>query len=175
MYDTRNIIKVAMARIKGGSLAPDLKGIVTFDSVKNGTVICADIEGLPSFQRESHQPPIGPHGFHLHEIGTCKEGNPEDPFQAAGGHWDPDNQPHGNHAGDFPVLFSHNGIARTCFFTSRFHVQDIIDKAVIIHESPDDFRTNPTGKSGRRLACGVVKYEYIDIKDHPMYKLRALN
>jgi len=65
--------------------------------------------------------------------------------------------PHGNHAGDFPVLFSNNGVARMCFFTNKFKVADIIGKAVVIHQNPDDYRTQPAGDSGKRLACGVIK------------------
>lgn len=49
------------------------------------------------------------------------------------------------------------------FFTDKFDVEDIIGKTVIIHESPDDYRTQPAGNSGRRLACGVIKiYERDD-------------
>jgi len=66
-------------------------------------------------------------------------------------------QPHGNHAGDFPVLFSNAGVARMSFFTNRFHVNDIIGKSVIIHESPDDYRSQPAGNSGKKLACGIIQ------------------
>jgi Cu-Zn family superoxide dismutase len=65
--------------------------------------------------------------------------------------------PHGNHAGDFPVLFSNDGYARMTFFTNKFTVAQVIGKAVIIHESPDDNKTQPAGAAGRRLACGVVQ------------------
>jgi len=66
-------------------------------------------------------------------------------------------QPHGNHAGDFPVLFSNNGYARMSFFTNRFCVQDVIGKSIMIHLHPDDFRTQPSGDSGKRNGCGVIK------------------
>lgn len=56
--------------------------------------------------------------------------------------------PHGNHAGDFPVLFSNGGRARMRLFTSKFKVRDIIGKSVIIHENPDDYRSQPAGNSG---------------------------
>lgn len=148
----------AIARIRGGPLRPQIRGTVTFRDVPGGTNVCINVRGLPPFQRTSGQSPIGPHGFHLHEFGNCTVGSPEDPFQAAGSHWNPDNQPHGNHAGDFPVLFSNNGVARMCFFTNRFKVRHIINKSVLIHESPDDYRTQPAGRSGRRLACGVIRY-----------------
>lgn len=76
---------------------------------------------------------------------------------AAGGHWNPTNQPHGNHAGDFPVLFSNHGYGSMCFFTDKFKVEDVLGKAVIIHENPDDYRTQPSGDGGKRLACGVIR------------------
>ncbi len=61
--------------------------------------------------------PIGPFGFHVHEIGICEINDPENPFESAGGHYNPTDQPpHGNHAGDFPVIFSNNGYARMSFF-----------------------------------------------------------
>lgn len=53
-----------------------------------------------------------------------------------------------------------------CFFTNRFKVRDIIDRSVLIHESPDDYRTQPAGRSGRRLACGVVRYT--DLSENEM-------
>ena len=106
---------------------------------------------------DGNRPPVGPHGFHIHEFGRCKAGNPANPFQSAGGHWNPTLQPHGNHAGDFPVLFSHDGRAIMCFFTDRFRPQDVVGPSVVIHENPDDFRTQPAGASGKRLACGVIE------------------
>ncbi|KAB3533610.1 superoxide dismutase family protein [Alkaliphilus pronyensis] len=148
---------ITYAKIKGGPLAPSINGIVYFVDVPNGTEVCVNINGLPPYQAGDNGNPIGPHGFHLHENGTCQIGDPTEPFQAAGGHWNPDNQPHGNHAGDFPVIFSNNGVARMCFFTNRFKPWNVIGKSVIIHENPDDYRSQPTGNAGRRLACGVIK------------------
>lgn len=151
----------AAAIIKGGPLAPQLQGVVTFKEVPGGIEVCADISGLPPYKpAEGGKPPVGPHGFHIHEKGSCETGDPKDPFKAAGGHWNPTNQPHGNHAGDFPVLFSNNGIARICFFTNKFRINDILGKAIIIHENPDDYRSQPAGDAGKRLACGVVRRYY---------------
>ncbi|MFZ7130889.1 MAG: superoxide dismutase family protein [Eubacteriales bacterium] len=153
--------KSAIVYMRGGPIAPDLKGTVTFNDVYNGTMVCAAISGLPPYKpAKGNQSPIGPHGFHIHENGSCTIGDPDEPFQSAGGHWNPDKQPHGNHAGDFPVLFSNNGMARTCFFTNRFRVNDIIGKSIIIHQSPDDYRTQPAGDSGKRLACGIIQQNY---------------
>lgn len=151
--------RTAIARIKGGPLAPAIRGIVIFRDIPGGTEVSADVSGLPPFRPgQNNKPQIGPHGFHLHENCSCKVGDPADPFTAAGSHWNPDNQPHGNHAGDFPALFSNHGRAKMTFFTDKFNVDDIIDKTVIIHQSPDDYRTQPTGDSGLRLACGIVRW-----------------
>lgn len=154
-------VQSAIAYIKGGPLAPELKGTVTFKDVQNGTMVCAHITGLPQYMPASgNSAPIGPHGFHIHENGSCVIGNSLEPFQDAGGHWNPDGQPHGNHSGDFPVLFSNNGIAKTCFFTNKFKTNDILGKSIIIHENPDDFRSQPSGNSGKRLACGIIQENY---------------
>ena len=148
----------ASAIIKGGSAAPSLSGSIFFSDVAGGVQVCVSVKGLPDYKpAANNQPPIGPHGFHIHQFGNCEIGNPEDPFKAAGEHWNPDNQPHGNHAGDFPVLFSNNGRALMCFFTDRFKVRDVIGKAIIIHQNPDDYRSQPAGAAGKRLACGVIR------------------
>ncbi|WP_423244819.1 superoxide dismutase family protein [Fonticella tunisiensis] len=150
--------KTAKADIIGGPLAPEIRGTVTFTDVPGGTEVRVEVNGLPKYKpADGKNPPIGPHGFHIHENGSCLIGDPDNPFQAAGEHWNPTNQPHGNHAGDFPVLFSNNGYARMCFFTNKFKVSDIIGKSVIIHQSPDDYRSQPAGNAGKRLACGVIK------------------
>jgi Cu-Zn family superoxide dismutase len=147
----------ACAKIKGGPLAPKLEGIVFFEDTDNGVWVTVDVCGLPKYQPgKGDSQPIGPHGFHLHEKGDCEMDDGE-PFMSAGGHFNPSKQPHGNHAGDFPVLFSNHGVAMMSFFTDKFCVKDIIGKSVIIHQNPDDYRTQPAGNSGKRLACGIVK------------------
>lgn len=152
-----SIGNTAYAPIQGGPLAPDIQGIVLFQDVPGGTWVSVNINGLPNYQpAENGQAPIGPHGFHIHEKGDCQIGNPNDPFMAAGGHWNPDAQPHGNHAGDFPVLFSNNGQAMMGFFTNRFQVRDVIGRSIMIHQNPDDYRSQPSGNAGKRLACGII-------------------
>ncbi len=153
-------IRKAAAVLTGGPLAPDIHGIVRFKDVPGGVEVFVHVEGLPPYQpaREG-KPPIGPHGFHIHEKGDCTIGDPADPFAAAGPHWNPDRQPHGNHAGDFPVLFSNSGLATMTFFTNRFKVAEVVGRSVIIHENPDDYRSQPGEASGRRLACGLIQRE----------------
>lgn len=153
-----NSENMAVAEIRGGPLAPAIKGRVCFRDVPNGTRVCICVKGLPQYKPASAgKGPVGPHGFHIHEMGNCRVGDPNNPFQSAGGHWNPTNQPHGNHAGDFPVLFSNHGYAQMQFFTDKFIVRDVLGKAVIIHQNPDDYRTQPAGNAGKRLACGVIR------------------
>lgn len=144
----------AKAYIRGGAVAPDIRGVVYFDDVYNGSMVTAHITGLPKFSRNGT--PIGPHGFHIHVKGDCTEGTADDPFPETGGHYNPGNRPHGDHAGDFPVIFSNGGEARMRFYTDKFKPADVIGRAVVIHLSPDDYRTEPAGDSGKKAACGVI-------------------
>ncbi|QUH20423.1 superoxide dismutase family protein [Alkaliphilus sp. B6464] len=88
---------IAIATIQGGPLAPNIRGTVYFISAAGGTNVYVEVSGLPPYRPAiGNGNPIGPHGFHIHQNGTCEVGDPTDPFQAAGGHWNPTNQPHGS-------------------------------------------------------------------------------
>ena len=84
-------------------------------------------------------------------------GSQEDPFANAGMHYNPDNCQHPYHAGAMPPLFGVDGAALLLFLTNRFSVQEIIGRTVIIHARPDDFMTQPSGNSGEKIACGVIR------------------
>ena len=45
-----------------------------------------------------------------------------------------------------------------CVFTNRFRARDVVGKSVIIHQNPDDYRSQPAGNAGKRLACGVIQW-----------------
>ncbi|MDR7870831.1 MAG: superoxide dismutase family protein [Tissierellaceae bacterium] len=150
-------INRAYAKINGSSFAPNLYGEVYFYAVEGGTEVFAEVWGLPLYQPGNGGNPISPFGFHIHQNGVCEITDPMNPYESAGGHYNPTNQPHGNHAGDFPVLFSNNGYARMSFFTDKFRVRDIIGKSVLIHQNPDDYRTQPAGDAGKRIGCGVIE------------------
>ena len=64
---------------------------------------------------------------------------------------------HPQHAGDFPPLLGNHGKAYMKVFSDRFSVEEIIGKTVIVHSDPDDFRTQPSGNAGRKIACGIIK------------------
>lgn len=78
-------------------------------------------------------------------------------FSAAIGHFDPHGCPHPQHAGDLPPLLLCGTRAFSVTLTDRFRVSQIIGKAVVVHENPDDFTTQPSGNSGARIACGVIR------------------
>lgn len=150
-------ITTGFCNILGNSLAPNLYGNIFFYPVPGGTQVSVELWGLPLYRPATdNSPPIGPFGFHIHEYGICETTDPKNPFQSAGGHYNPTNQPHGNHAGDFPVVFSNNGYARMSFFTDKFQPRDIIGRSVILHQNPDDFQSQPAGNSGKRMACGII-------------------
>ena len=82
--------------------------------------------------------------------------HPNDPFPNSGAHYNPKECPHPFHAGDMPPLFGADGYAFLTFVTSRFTVKEIVGKTVIIHSSPDDFTTQPSGNAGEKIACGLI-------------------
>ncbi len=158
LYGSRSPSEIrAFVQFHSSPLAPDLKGMMNFIQMPYGVEVIVQLEGLPEFEKKPDGTQVGPHGFHIHEKGVCEVGDGEKPFETAGGHWNPDEQPHGNHTGDFPVIFSNSGRARMIFFTDRFEVKDILGKSVIIHQSPDDFKSQPSGSAGLRMACGVIE------------------
>lgn len=148
----------AQAVLRGSALAPELSGLVQFYPMKEGALVVAQVDGLPEhLPAVLDKPPIGPFGFHIHEGGTCGIQMGENAFESAGGHYNPTNEYHPQHAGDLPVLFSDNGYALLAVYTGRFKPADVLGRTAMIHRNPDDFRTQPAGNSGVRLACGVIE------------------
>ena len=84
-------------------------------------------------------------------------GNAEDEFANAGSHYNPTNCLHPYHAGDLPPLIENNGHAYMSVLLNNFKIKDIIGKVVIIHDSTDDFKSQPSGNSGKKIACGKIK------------------
>ena len=77
-------------------------------------------------------------------------------FFDTGSHYDPSGTPHPKHAGDLPPLLLCNGGAFLAVRTDRFRVEDILGRTVVIHSGPDDFKSQPAGNAGKKLACGVI-------------------
>lgn len=142
----------AWAQLHGSGDGYSITGNVKFYTVPNGVIVVAEIAGLPhSSQKCSNRI----FGFHIHEGELCT-GNAADPYSNAGGHYNPDGCPHPYHAGDLPPLFGNKGIAFSAFLTNRFTTKEIIGKTLIIHSSPDDFTSQPSGNAGTKIACGRI-------------------
>ena len=141
----------ATAKIKGSSDYPNLHGTVTFKQTPKGVLVTAKIYGLP-YESGCN---LGIFAFHIHS-GTSCTGNTADPFADADGHYNPNGCPHPYHAGDLPSLFGNHGYAYMSVLTDRFTVKEIIGKVIIIHRQPDDFKTQPAGDSGVKIACGKI-------------------
>ena len=136
----------AIAYIRGNDRFPGLSGEVRFYQKQHFVRIVADIRGLPPSSS-------GFFGFHIHEGTDCGGSD----FSNTGGHYNPAQVPHPNHAGDLPPLLLCQGDARLCVATDRFRVCQIIGRTVVIHSESDDFHTQPAGNAGVKIACGVIR------------------
>ena len=128
-------------------------GAVTFTQTGSKVRVIAEVSGLAP----------GAHGFHLHDKGDCSAPD----GTSAGGHFNPGGKPHGNpeqaehHAGDMPQLIANAaGVATMTAYLDGLTISEganaIVGRSVIVHAAPDDFKTQPTGNSGARQACGVI-------------------
>ncbi|MGM9636420.1 MAG: superoxide dismutase family protein [Eubacteriales bacterium] len=140
--------QTATAIIAGSSAYPDLYGTVRFRQMRMGVLVTAEIHNLPTDD--------GFFGFHIHEGDQCTDDS-ENPFESAGGHYNPQNREHPYHAGDLPPLLNADGYAYLSVLTDRFTVQEIVGRTVVVHLDRDDFTTQPSGGSGVRIGCGVIE------------------
>ncbi len=137
----------AVAYMQGGEEALRLSGIIQFYQKCGSVLVVANVSGLPQNSATGFFP------LHIHEGGGCSG---ED-FPNTGGHYNPAGAPHPGHAGDLPPLLLCRGGAYLAVRTDRFSVQDIIGRTVVIHSGSDDFKSQPAGGSGTKIACGVIR------------------
>lgn len=147
MYNTCNNCR-AVARLRGGRGAPDLTGEAQFLQRRDGVLVTVMISGLPADN------PDGFFALHIHEGDSC--GGTD--FAQTGGHFNPEEAPHPHHAGDLPPLLDCGGRAYLAVLTDRFSLPDIIGRTVVIHGGRDDFRTQPSGDAGAKIACGEIRW-----------------
>jgi Cu-Zn family superoxide dismutase len=154
------------------------------DSVASGTAILYNVGGTPVGTAQLWQDknglvyvdvasitlPAGTHGIHFHEAGKC-DGSTSTPFSSAGAHYNPMGKehglqnPNGPHAGDNPnLVIPASGVGKVAFSTDRVSLTpgtaslfDADGSSLVIHAAADDQVTNPSGNSGARIACGVVR------------------
>lgn len=143
----------ATAVVTGNDDFPELMGVVEFyDTPYEGILIIAAITGLPVVSdAESGTVETGFYAMHIHEYGDCTQ-----PFDKTGMHYDPSGRPHPEHAGDLLPLLSNGGYAWSAFYDTRFEIEDVIGRSVIIHSKRDDFTTQPSGDAGDKIGCGVI-------------------
>ena len=131
------------------------KGTVRFTQRGDRVQVSAQLSGLKAGAE---------HGFHVHEKGDCSSGD----GMSAGGHFNPAGKPHGHHAaaerhvGDMPNLRADaGGNANVTFEVSGMSIgsgaADIVGKGLIVHRDPDDYKSQPAGNAGPRLACAVIR------------------
>jgi len=133
-------------------------GSVNLTQTPRGVLINLSVKGLPP----------GEHAFHVHAVGKCEGPG----FTTAGGHFNPDNHKHGllaaegAHAGDMPNLhIPQSGdltveVVNAAVTLDKGKPNSLFDadgSAIVIHAGSDDYKTDPTGEAGGRIACGVVQ------------------
>ena len=130
-------------------------GEATFEQAGDKVRVVVFVEGLKPGQE---------HGLHIHEAGDCSSGD----GMSAKGHFNPFGKPHGHHggaerhAGDLPALKANKeGRANVQIDLDLIAVTpgpaSIIGRGLIVHADPDDYKTQPTGNAGARIACGVIQ------------------
>jgi len=125
--------------------------------VNDGVLIKIALKGVPA----------GLHAFHVHAVGKC-----EPPFTTAGGHFNPESKKHGmmaadgHHAGDMPNLVVPSSgelsleVVNTAITLDKGKPNSVFKPegtALVVHAAPDDYKTDPTGDAGGRIACGVIE------------------
>ena len=167
------VLSVAALLLAGcASVAPTTTGAAAVADLRNvngqpvGSATLAQVGDVVRIVLEVQGLPPGTKGVHIHEVGSCEGPT----FTSAGGHFNPLGKQHGQlnpqgpHAGDLAnIVIGPDGKGR--METSAGQVTlgagtnsllDANGSALIIHAAPDDFRTDPTGNSGARIACGVI-------------------
>jgi len=145
------------------------RGIAYIDpksgSELTGKALFLNEPGQVALQIDIENAPPGELAVHIHETGDCSAPD----GTSAGSHWNPTDEAHGKwedgafHLGDIGnVVIGDDGTGAITMTTGRWsmgtgEVNDVLGKAIIVHEQADDFNTQPTGAAGKRIGCGVIE------------------
>lgn len=166
-----SILTASLSFVPPASAAGSTEGmIIDRDGKESGTIALSSLAagGVQIVATAEGLPP-GVHAFHLHETGQC---DPAEGFKTAGGHHNPTNadhgweSPEGPHAGDLPnVHIQDDGFLAIQHFVTTVSLDEndpatLFDddgSALVIHQGPDDYMTDPAGAAGDRIACAVIE------------------
>jgi Cu-Zn family superoxide dismutase len=154
--DSRNDIAAASAQATLKTATGTSIGTASLQQTPHGVLLKVDLHGAPA----------GVHAFHIHEVGSCEAPT----FKSAGGHFAPAGRQHGffneagPHAGDLPnVHVPPSGnlsfeyvVDQATLAPGRQSLLDQNGSSLVMHRDADDYRTNPAGNAGDRVACGVI-------------------
>lgn len=128
-------------------------------SAVSGNVTFSEQGGVLRVQAQFTGLTPGEHGFHIHEAGDCSAAD----ASSAKGHFNPTAKAHGHHdsdnrhGGDMPNLSANaQGEAKINVAVKGVTLKEIIGRSVVVHADPDDYKSQPAGNSGKRVACGVI-------------------
>lgn len=141
----------AFALIHGGKNNPDIIGVANIYRSRwdSGIVMEIELQHLPNTKENAPRF----FGLHIHEKGDCR-----DNLMHTGMHYNPTNAVHPYHLGDLPPVLNSDGYSYMAFYDSFLSLDEIIGKSIIIHSQRDDFTTQPSGDSGDKIACGVIRH-----------------
>ena len=154
------------AGVRGSGEAAQMINLTNAAGASLGSVALSEGAGGVTMVVNASGMAPGPHGIHLHEAGRCD--GPK--FESAGKHWNPGlkqhgrDNPQGAHLGDLANLNVGAGGTATASFTvagarmasGATMLADADGTALVVHAKPDDYRTDPSGNSGDRIACAVI-------------------
>ena len=138
-----------------------LADLRTAAGAEAGKAIVKQVDGAIRIKVNVQGLPPGTHGIHIHMTGKCEAPD----FASAGGHWNPASKQHGSqnpqgaHSGDLPnLVVAADGTGEVTLAINGATLAALMDAdgaAVVVHADPDDLKTDPSGNSGARIACGV--------------------